>query len=154
MGYYPFSFKDQSLLWLSFKNYRKYKQLLPQHFHSRSRKSFRLSWKEALNLSAVMVFVCCKVLRAFTVGIRPVTHPPRPMVVRIFIYLDTILIKAKPEELLRLHTLAWVFLVRALGFLMSTPNALILTSSPSLDILIFMGDARICTLSYYWSKKE
>lgn len=117
LGYYPFSFKDQSLLWLSFKNYRKYKQLLPQHFHSSCRKSFRLPWKGALNLSVVMVFGQCIVLRAFTMAIRPIIHPLRPMVVRIFIYLDTILIKAKLGELLRLHILAWVYPVRALSFL-------------------------------------
>lgn len=44
---------------------------------------------------------------------------PRHTMVRIFIYLDTILIKAKPQELLRLHILAWVYPVRALGFLVS-----------------------------------
>lgn len=39
--------------------------------------------------------------------------------VTIFIYLDTILIKAKPQQLLTLYILACVYPVRALGFLVS-----------------------------------
>lgn len=153
LGYYPFSFEDQSLLWLAFKNYRKFKQL-PQHFHSSSRKFFRLSSRGALKLSVVVVFGQCIVLRAFTMAIRPVIYPLRPVTVRTFVYLDSILMKAKPEELLILHILAWVSPVRALGFLISTQNPLTLTNSPSLDLLIFTGDARICILNFYWSKKE
>lgn len=74
LGYYPFSFNDQSLLLLSLKNYRKSKQL-SQYFCSSSRKSFRLPWEGALNLSVVAVFGQCTVLRVFTVAIRPDIHP-------------------------------------------------------------------------------
>lgn len=85
------------------------------------------------------------VLRTFTMAIRPVIHPLSPIVVRIFIYLDTILIKAKPEELLRLHILARVYALRALGVLISTQAPLTLTNSPSSDLLIFRGRARIAS---------
>lgn len=75
LAYYPFSFNDQSLLWLSLKNYRKYKQLLSQYFCSSSRKSFTLPWKGAVNLSVVLMFGQCIVLGAFTMAIRPDIHP-------------------------------------------------------------------------------